>query len=145
MVWLAEIVVVLVIGGVGAAGWAGLASGGFDHLMEFAQQSPQLIVARLAPALVICAILAIPIGGAMTSIFAAPWARALLDLRAAPPAAVPPAAVPPPEPTPELSASEPTPPPRPGEGQGLRLSSRRILEGSGHGSDRLSRRHDDES
>jgi len=109
MVWLVELVVVLVIGGVGAAG-LGVAAGGFDHLMEFAQQSPQLIVARLAPALVICAILAIPIGGAMTSIFAAPWARALLDLRAAPPAAVPPAAVPPPEPTPELSASEPTPP-----------------------------------
>ena len=82
----AELLIILLGVALGAAG-LGLAAGGFDQLQTFFQTPPATIAAKLAPLLVIYAVAAIPIAGAATAVFGAPWARAFRDLS---PAAEPP-------------------------------------------------------
>ena len=64
LIWLAEIVIFAIVGGIAVAG-LGLASGGLEHLQAMAMQSPGSLVTALAPALIVCAILAIPLAGAL--------------------------------------------------------------------------------
>lgn len=84
----------------------GVAAGGMQNLQTFAALGPAVIAARLAPWLIVYAVLAIPLSGCGTAIFMAPWASAYRDV--APPAepatvTPPPAAQPPPEPSPAVA------------------------------------------
>ena len=62
-------------------------------LVAFLALGPAAIAARLAPWLIAFAVVAIPVGGCVTTILLAPWARAYRDVS---PPALPAAATPPP-------------------------------------------------
>lgn len=82
----------------------GVAAGGFQNLQSFAALGPAVIMARLAPWLIVYAALAIPFTGCATAIFMAPWARAYRDvLPPAHPAAARPMTPPPVEPSPAVA------------------------------------------
>ncbi|HEX4095882.1 MAG TPA: hypothetical protein VHX64_04090 [Caulobacteraceae bacterium] len=71
----------------GAAVWAIIlaTSGfGFDHLQGFIQQPPATLIAEVVPYAIGSMVLSIPIVGALSAIFMAPWARAYRDLVPAP-------------------------------------------------------------
>ena len=72
----------------------GVAAGGLGNLQAFAALGPAVMLTRLAPWLIVYAVLAVPLQGCATAIFGAPWARAYRDV--APPPAQPAAVAPPP-------------------------------------------------
>jgi len=76
---VAEMVVgaVLVLIGMGALGSA---AGGLDHLQAFFHSPPQLILSKLAPALVVFAVVWTLLTGCAVAVFGAPWARAYRDI-----------------------------------------------------------------
>jgi hypothetical protein len=76
-----EIVVGLVMVGVGVGGLAAIAGGLRNIPTLFRSLPPMAIVSRLAPLLVTLGLLWIPLSGAVMAIMGAPWARAYLDLR----------------------------------------------------------------
>jgi hypothetical protein len=76
---LAEIVLMAVLITVGFIGLSA-AAGGLNHLDVFFQQPPQAMLSKLAPLLVIFAVLWVPLGGCAMAIMGAPWARAYRDL-----------------------------------------------------------------
>jgi hypothetical protein len=76
---LAEIVVLAVLIAVGSVG-LGAAAGGLSHLDVFFQQPPQAMLSKLAPLLVVFAVLWVPLVGCAAAIMGAPWARAYRDL-----------------------------------------------------------------
>jgi hypothetical protein len=79
----------------------GAAAGGLGNVQAFLALGPAVIAARLAPWLIVYAVLAIPLAGCATAIFMAPWARAYRDLT---PPAQPAAATPPPiQPSPAVA------------------------------------------
>jgi hypothetical protein len=56
-------------------------AGGLHNLPMLFQQSPQIILGRLAPLLVVMGLIWIPLTGCISAIMSAPWARAYRDLR----------------------------------------------------------------
>lgn len=56
-------------------------AGGLHNLPMLFQQSPQIILGRLAPLLVVMGLIWIPLAGCISAIMSAPWARAYRDLR----------------------------------------------------------------
>ncbi|HLI67499.1 MAG TPA: hypothetical protein VKU90_14145 [Caulobacteraceae bacterium] len=74
----AEIVIGLVLVAIGLGGLAALA-GGFQNIAPFLQQPGALV--RLAPLLVIFAIIWVPFIGCLSTLMSAPWARAYRDLK----------------------------------------------------------------
>jgi hypothetical protein len=76
-----------------------------DSLQAFLALGPAAIVSRLAPWLIIGAVVAIPLEGCVMAIFMAPWARAYRDVAppAEPAAVTPPATQPPPQPSPAVA------------------------------------------
>jgi hypothetical protein len=89
----AELVVGAFLVALGVAA-LGAAAGGLGNLQAFFALAPAVIVTRLAPWLIVYAVLAIPLQGCVMAIFGAPWARAYRDVAPLPPQ--PAAAVPPP-------------------------------------------------
>ncbi len=84
----------------------GAAAGGLQNLQAFFAMGPAVIATRLAPWLIVYAVLTIPLEGCALAIFGAPWARAYRDV--APPAepaaaSPPPATQPPPQPSPVVA------------------------------------------
>jgi hypothetical protein len=76
---LAELVILTVLLAIGGAALVSL--GGLSHLQTLFTQSPGALVSRLAPFLVVYAIVSAPVGGCFVTIFAAPWAKAYSDLK----------------------------------------------------------------
>jgi hypothetical protein len=108
---LVAIVIELLIGAVlvalGVAALA-VAAGGLQNVQSLFALGPMAAASRLAPWLIIYALLGIPLSGCLQAVFLAPWARAYRDIRPpAEPVAVAPPATQPPTPLP------PTPPPPP--------------------------------
>ncbi len=94
----AELVVGAFLVALGVAA-LGAAAGGLGNLQAFFALGPAVIISRLAPWLIVYAVLAIPLQGCAMAIFGAPWARAYRDVAPLPPqpaAAVPPPVTPPP-------------------------------------------------
>jgi hypothetical protein len=87
----------------------GAAAGGLGNLQAFFALGPAVIITRLAPWLIVYAVLAIPLEGCAMAIFGAPWARAYRDV--APPPALPAAAMPPPITPPPVEPPPVAPPP----------------------------------
>jgi len=79
IVFICELVVVAVLGAIGAAG-LGLAAGGFDHLGAFFGQPLDQILLRLAPVAIIFILALVPVSGGAMAVFSAPWAHAYRDL-----------------------------------------------------------------
>jgi hypothetical protein len=75
-----EFILVLVLGLLGF-GYLSAIAGGLSNLPVLFQQGPQVIFGKLAPILIILAIVWVPLTGCVVSIMAAPWARAYRDLR----------------------------------------------------------------
>jgi len=75
-----ELVIGLVMVAIGL-GMVSSAAGGLRQLPTFFQQSPQLVIAHLAPLLVVMAVVWVPLSGCVLAITGAPWARVYLDLR----------------------------------------------------------------
>jgi hypothetical protein len=75
-----EIVVGLVMVGIGL-GVISSASGGLHNLPAFFQHPPADILRRLAPMLIVFAIVWVPLYGCVLAILGAPWARVYRDLR----------------------------------------------------------------
>jgi hypothetical protein len=63
-----------------ASGFAGSAAGGPAHLAEMIRDQPQLLLSRMAPALVIIAAVWTFLAGCATAVMAAPWAKAYRDV-----------------------------------------------------------------
>lgn len=101
----AEVLIGAVMLALGVAA-LGAAAGGFQNLQTFFQLGPAVVVGRLAPWLIVYAVLGIPLTGCAAAIFMAPWARAYRDVLppAQPAAATPPPMTPPPvEPSPAVA------------------------------------------
>ena len=75
-----ELIIGLILVAVGL-GMVSSAAGGLKHLPVFLQQSPQVVFARLAPLLIVMAVVWVPLSGCLLAITGAPWARVYLDLR----------------------------------------------------------------
>jgi hypothetical protein len=75
-----ELVIGLVMVAIGL-GMVSSAAGGLRQLPTFFQQSPQAVIAHLAPLLVVMAVVWVPLSGCVLAITGAPWARVYLDLR----------------------------------------------------------------
>ncbi len=75
---LINILLLAVFFGVGAAAVQSL--GGLSQALALVRASPAALLGRLAPLLVVYAVLQIPIAGCLMAIGAAPWARAYRDL-----------------------------------------------------------------
>jgi hypothetical protein len=93
----AEVVIGAVLIGLGVAA-LGAAAGGLHNVQALFALGPAVIAARLAPWLIVYAVLAIPLTGCASAIFMAPWARAYRDVAppAEPAAVMPPPITPPP-------------------------------------------------
>jgi hypothetical protein len=98
----AELVVGAFLVALGVAA-LGAAAGGLGNLQAFFALGPAVFIPRLAPWLIVYAVLAIPLQGCAMAIFGAPWARAYRDVApppqpaaAVPPTVTPPAVEPPP-------------------------------------------------
>jgi hypothetical protein len=74
-----EIVVLFVMGALGAIGLAAIA-GDLNNLGPFFKQPTGVIFARLAPLLVVFAVIWAPIAGCALALWGAPWAKAYRDL-----------------------------------------------------------------
>jgi len=61
-------------------GFLGQAAGGLGNLQTFFNRPPAELLASLEPALIVIAVLSIPLNGAFQAIMVAPWARAYRDL-----------------------------------------------------------------
>jgi hypothetical protein len=81
----------------------GVAAGGLQNLQTFFLMGPAVVVARLAPWLIVFGVLAIPLEGCAMAIFIAPWARAYRDIVPGQPVAATPPAAPPAEPSPAVA------------------------------------------
>jgi hypothetical protein len=55
-------------------------AGGLGNLQAFFTRPPAEVIAALSPALVVMALLSIPVSGGLLAIVSAPWARAYRDL-----------------------------------------------------------------
>lgn len=75
-----ELVLGLLVVALGFGAVAVLA-GGLQNLPLLFAQSPQTILGRLAPLLVVMGLIWIPLAGCLAAITSAPWARAYRDLR----------------------------------------------------------------
>ena len=80
IIMAAELVHGLVLLAVGF-GVVAVLAGGLHNLPMLFQQSPQIILGRLAPLLVVMGLIWIPLAGCISAIMSAPWARAYRDLR----------------------------------------------------------------
>ena len=76
---VAELVVVGVLIAAGAAILAS-AIGGLANLSSFFSGPPSVVVAGLAPLLILFAVILTPLAGCFYAVWGAPWARAYLDL-----------------------------------------------------------------
>ncbi|HEX7760598.1 MAG TPA: hypothetical protein VF459_13910 [Caulobacteraceae bacterium] len=79
LIMAVEIVLVIVLFAVGAATLGGMA-GGFTNTAALFAQGPGPVLAKLAPLLMVLAVLWAPVMGAFMAIMGAPWARAYRDL-----------------------------------------------------------------
>ncbi len=75
-----EVVVVVALIAVGGAALGLGGAGGLANVRALLAQGPGPIIARLAPLLVVLAILWAPLAGAFMAVLGAPWARAYRDL-----------------------------------------------------------------
>jgi hypothetical protein len=83
LLFVVVMIVESVIGVVALAlgiGFLGQAAGGLTNLQTFFNRPPAELLASLEPALVVIAVLSVPVNGAIYAIVAAPWARAYRDL-----------------------------------------------------------------
>jgi hypothetical protein len=76
----AEIVLGIISVAIGV-GALGAMAGGLQNLGPFFQQSPQALMTRLGPLLIVAAVIWAPFAGCMIAIVGAPWARAYRDLK----------------------------------------------------------------
>ena len=102
---IAEAIVLAFLIALGVAALS-VSADGLQNAQAFMALGPAVIAARLAPWLIVYALLIIPIEGCAMAIFMAPWARAYRDVvpPAEPVAVVPPPATPPPiQPSPAVA------------------------------------------
>jgi hypothetical protein len=77
---VAELVIVLIGMVVGFGALSGLA-GGVRAIPVLFKQPPSVVLSRLTPLIILAAVIAIPLYGAVLTVFGAPWARAYMALR----------------------------------------------------------------
>lgn len=70
-------VIALVVG----FSWLSQAAGGAANLQSFFQKPPAEVLSTLAPALMVGAVVSVPLSGCFNAIIMAPWARAYRELR----------------------------------------------------------------
>jgi hypothetical protein len=76
---LIDILLLAIVFALGAAAVQSL--GGLSQVAAQLRASPQALIGRLAPLLAVYALLQIPIGGCLSAIAGAPWAKAYSDLQ----------------------------------------------------------------
>jgi hypothetical protein len=77
---IAQIIFGIVLVAIGAGALSAIA-GGFQNIPVLFQQSPQTLLARLGPILIVAAVIWVPFVGCLDAIMISPWARAYRDLQ----------------------------------------------------------------